>query len=151
MAKKRYKEENDETVMDLSPMIDCVFLLLIFFIVVSVQSEVETDPKVKPTIASASDPQTDTIARIVVNVYELEGVITFTNEQKEPIEVAALNRFFAEKVADIQSSRIDTPLTLHLRCDKELAWKHIEKVKGAASANGIAKVNFASYQNGETE
>ncbi|MEW6991243.1 ExbD/TolR family protein [Colwelliaceae bacterium 6441] len=33
MARKRYKEQNDESNVDMTPMLDIVFILLIFFIV----------------------------------------------------------------------------------------------------------------------
>ena len=44
------KEEKEDE-MDMSPMIDMVFLLLIFFIVVSTPMVVTQDPEVAPSVA----------------------------------------------------------------------------------------------------
>jgi biopolymer transport protein ExbD len=80
MASKRLRgkaEENDATV-DMSPMIDMVFLLLIFFIVNATAIIVQTDPKVLPPVADHSDLQKEGTGRIVINVWK-DG--TYTNEQ----------------------------------------------------------------------
>ena len=46
--------EEDECNLDMSPMIDMVFLLLIFFIVNATAIIVKTDPEVKPPVAKNS-------------------------------------------------------------------------------------------------
>ena len=53
MARRRLELEEDATTIDLSSMIDCIFILLIFFIVTTVfvtQTGVETD---RPLVLSA--------------------------------------------------------------------------------------------------
>ena len=42
---------NDNMKMDMSPMIDMVFLLLIFFMIASQMITVKMDPKVLPPVA----------------------------------------------------------------------------------------------------
>ena len=148
MAKKKVKDQGDELNMDLSPMIDMVFLLLIFFIVVSTQSEVQTDPRVKPTIASRSAVQKDTIARIVVNVFKSEesGEVTYSNENTDIIISDELGLHIEEEVKAIRETRPTIPVTLHMRCDRAVEWKDIQKVKKAAALSGVINVNFASFQ-----
>lgn len=147
MAKKqRSEDEDDEMKMDLSPMIDCVFLLLIFFIVVSVQAEVKTDPKVKPTVATSAEDQADTLARVVVNIYNAEGTILFSNELSEVLSEADVRVYLKKFVQASKASRPNTPITLHLRCDHNLDWKHVAKIQKIAAKQGIAKVNYASLQ-----
>ncbi len=54
-------EEGDEAEIDISPLIDCVFILLIFFIVTTVfveETGIEVD---KPQAASASDLEKESI------------------------------------------------------------------------------------------
>ena len=56
MAKKRFRrDDKDEVEIDLSPMIDCIFILLIFFIVTTVFVE-ETGVEVNRPDASSSVP-----------------------------------------------------------------------------------------------
>jgi len=65
MAKKAYTGlDEEEAKIDMSPMIDMVFLLLIFFIVNATAIIVQTDPKVKPPIAKNSERQKDGRGRI---------------------------------------------------------------------------------------
>jgi len=120
MARKKNTDQGDELAMDLSPMIDCVFLLLIFFIVVSTQSEVKTDPRVTPTIASHSSIQTDSIARIVVNLFKDEesGAITYSDEDAVNLADAELKGYMETQVRSIKENRPDFPATLHLRIFK---------------------------------
>jgi len=71
---------DDEGKIDMSPMIDMVFLLLIFFIVNATAIIVRTDPEVLPPVAKNSIRQEDGRGRIVVNVRK-DG--TYTNEKFE--------------------------------------------------------------------
>ena len=149
MPKKRVKPDEEKAEMDMSPMIDCVFLLLIFFIVVSSQAEVQVDPKVEPTIANASVPQENNIGRIVVNAYYKEGSteVVYTDEETKPIEGdRTLRSYIKDQKKLIHDTRPGEEVTLHLRCHRKLAWKDIQKVKKEASKEGVMKVNFASYQ-----
>ena len=146
MAKKLVKLDEEEAKMDMSPMIDCVFLLLIFFIVVSAQAEVLPDPEVDPTVASASENQKSNIGRIVVNAYYNDGNITYTDEMTENLPVEELKTYIEKEKKRITDKDPNQPVILHLRCDKGLSWKDIQKVKEAAAAMGINNFNFASYQ-----
>ncbi|MDC0550189.1 biopolymer transporter ExbD, partial [bacterium] len=58
MATQRLRAANaddgEEAKMDMSPMIDMVFLLLLFFLVVSNPKTIKIDPRLKPPIADAA-------------------------------------------------------------------------------------------------
>ena len=64
--------QEDDTEVDMSPMIDMVFLLLIFFIVNATLIIVEMDKRVQVPIARYSEKQHDMMGRIVINVYSDE-------------------------------------------------------------------------------
>ena len=64
--------KKDEPTLDLTPMIDVTFLLLIFFIVNATLIIVEMDKRVQVPIARYSEKQNDKMGRIVVNVYSDE-------------------------------------------------------------------------------
>ena len=66
------QEQEDDTQVDMSPMIDMVFLLLIFFIVNATLIIVDMYKRVKVPIARHSERQDDKMGRIVVNVYSDE-------------------------------------------------------------------------------
>lgn len=128
--------------MDMSPMIDMVFLLLIFFIVNATAIIVKTDPEVKPPIAKNARPQEDGSGRIVVNVRE-DG--TFTAESFDvilPDEDAITDYVETEK--DKHLALAETP-KLHLRGDKDAVFKFSRTAIRAAAAAGVNEVVFAVF------
>ena len=54
--RKSSAEPDENMPMDMSPMIDMVFLLLIFFIVNATAIIVKTDPNVEPPVAKNAKP-----------------------------------------------------------------------------------------------
>ncbi|MFP6881205.1 MAG: biopolymer transporter ExbD, partial [Roseibacillus sp.] len=76
MASKRLRSvqsgDGDDLKIDMSPMIDMVFLLLIFFLVNATLIIVEMDKKIMVPIAKYSTKQSDKLGRIVINVYNDE-------------------------------------------------------------------------------
>ena len=75
--------------MDMSPMIDLVFLLLIFFMVSSHLIIIRIDKNVRPPTADNAQVAENSHGRIVVNIYE-DGTILDPNggvmETMEEIE-----------------------------------------------------------------
>ncbi len=133
----------DECEMDMSPMIDMVFLLLIFFIVNATAIIVKTDPKVKPPIADAGKPQENADGRIVVNIHD-DG--TFTAEDFDiilPDDKAIADYVKKSKKAN-DDEAIDSKL--HLRGHQEAIFKYSRQAIRAAAGEGVNNVVFAVYQ-----
>jgi biopolymer transport protein ExbD len=144
MAKKgRYTGlEDEEAKIDMSPMIDMVFLLLIFFIVNATAIIVQTDPEVKPPIAKNSKRQEDGRGRIVVNVRK-DG--TYTNEQF----VVLPDKESITEVVKIAKAKIDNEglvPKLHLRGDQDTMFKYSRTAISAAADAGVTQVVFAVYE-----
>jgi biopolymer transport protein ExbD len=128
--------------LDMSPMIDMVFLLLLFFLVNATAIIVQTDPKVTPPVASQGKPQEDGRGRIVINVRK-DG--TYTSEDFRvvlpgEVEIADLVKKEKEKI-DLLGI---TP-KLHLRGDKEAIFKYSRTAIKAAASAGVDQVVFAVY------
>jgi biopolymer transport protein ExbD len=135
-------EKEAECTLDMSPMIDMVFLLLIFFIVNATAIIVKTDPKIKPPIASTGKPQEDGRGRIVVNIRE-DGTYTaedFNVILPGEVEIADMVRKEKEKI-DILGI---TP-KLHLRGDKEAIFKYSRTAIKAAASAGVDQVVFSVF------
>ena len=150
MASKKLRavqqEQDDDTKVDMSPMIDMVFLLLIFFIVNATLIIVEMDKKVQVPIARYSEKQNDKMGRIVVNVYsdehagegrfrradgkevfvDDEDLVDFIKKEKEKWDVKG------------QKAR------LHLRADGKVHFTYVRRVIRAAAAAGVNEVIFVS-------
>ena len=93
----------DAMKMDMSPMIDMVFLLLIFFLVNATLIVVKMDKNVVIPIAGKAEPQKEANGRIVINVYgdehaakggrfRAEDGVVFTEDQ-------AMEQYIAEKLS----------------------------------------------------
>jgi biopolymer transport protein ExbD len=132
---------DEECALDMSPMIDMVFLLLIFFVVNSSQAIVKQDSDVRPPIASFGKKQDDKNGRIVVNVYEdgsyktEQGVVLETDEQIHDMV----------KKAKEQNDLKGYKSKLHLRGDKEAVFKYSRKAIAASAGAGVDQVMFATY------
>ncbi|HEX5790171.1 MAG TPA: biopolymer transporter ExbD [Luteolibacter sp.] len=135
-------ESESECALDMSPMIDMVFLLLIFFIVNATAIVVKTDPKVKPPVADRAKPVEVKKGRIVVNVHE-DG--TFTAEDFNVILPNELAITDMVKKAKEKNDGLALESRLHLRGDKDAIFKHGFKVIRAAAAGGVTQVIFATF------
>ena len=131
----------DECALDMSPMIDMVFLLLIFFVVNSSQIVVKQDADVRPPIASYGRKQEDKNGRIVVNVYQ-DG--SYKSEQGVPLETDE-DIFDMVKRAREANELRSYRSKLHLRGDKEAVFKYSRKVIAISAKAGVEQVMFATY------
>jgi len=133
---------DDEGKIDMSPMIDMVFLLLIFFIVNATAIIVRTDPEVLPPVAKNSIRQEDGRGRIVVNVRK-DG--TYTNEKFEILKDET-DIFDLVKTEKDKIDALGVTPKLHLRGDQDAVFKFSRTAIRAAAGAGVDQVIFAVYQ-----
>ncbi len=123
--------------VDMSPMIDLVFLLLIFFMVASTMITYQKDKRV--TIPIATDAKVPELieGRIIINVYEdgkvrdETGTIEYTADQIEQLMARAKER---------------NPNTrMHLRADKNASHKMVKDVINASARGGVNNIIFSTY------
>jgi biopolymer transport protein ExbD len=131
----------DELKVDMSPLIDIVFLLLLFFLVNATMIVVELDPEVKPPIAAHSDPATDAIGRIVVNIRK-DG--EFFTEKGLKLEDEDMIFELVENEKKLNESK-GYESKLHLRGHKDAVFKHCRKVIRTSARAGVDQVIFAVY------
>lgn len=129
--------------LDMSPMIDMVFLLLLFFLVNATAIIVRNDPSITPPVASAGKKQEDGRGRIVVNVRK-DG--TYWAEDYERVKLA--DELAIADMVKKQKEKIDmqgiTP-KLHLRGDAESLFKYSRTAIKAAAAAEVTQVVFTVY------
>lgn len=151
MASKRLRaanaEQGEDLKVDLSPMIDMVFLLLIFFIVNASMVIVKQDPKVNIPVARAAHSleQTQKNGRIVVNIYEDGSFASELGRDKGPFPDDDEVIFsYLEKQKDAEKLKGYVPV-LHLRGDQASVFKHARRIIRIAGNAGINEVKFATY------
>lgn len=148
MASKKLRavqnEGDDDTQVDMSPMIDMVFLLLIFFLVNATLIIVEMDKRIKVPIAKHALRQENKQGRIVINVYgdqyahegrfrQADGKTKFDDED-------AMKKFINEE-REVWELKGQTP-RLHLRADGEVHFKYVRQAIRAAAAAKVKEVIF---------
>ena len=133
----------DESKIDMSPMIDMVFLLLIFFIVNATAIIVKTDPKVLPPVAANSKRQEDGRGRIVINVRQ-DG--TYSAENFNLILADDKDIFDLVKTEKEKIQALGLVPKLHLRGDEDAIFKYSRTAIRAAAQAGVDQVVFAVYQ-----
>ena len=127
---------SERTGIQLAPMIDVVFLLLIFFIVLWNYARFETEIDISVPAASAGETPERTIGEIVVNVKKEGGIII---EGIERTELETLEMF-----KSIVAAYPDQALIL--RGDKEASFDHIVKVLNLCKEANIWNISFATSQ-----
>ena len=127
---------SERTGIQLAPMIDVVFLLLIFFIVLWNYARFETEIDISVPAASAGENPERTIGEIVVNVKNEGGIII---EGIERTELETLEMF-----KSIVAAYPDQALIL--RGDKEASFDHIVKVLNLCKEANIWNISFATSQ-----
>lgn len=152
MASKRLRAVNanagEELQVDMSPMIDMVFLLLIFFIVNANLIVVKMDKRVEVPVAKNSSKQEKATGRIVINVYgdehEANGRFRMEDGETPFADDAALLEYIKDAVDAMAGS---VKPQIHLRGDRNTEFKHCRRVIRIAAEAGIDQVVFASYGN----
>lgn len=146
MASKKLRSENQKEdapeEMDLSPMIDMVFLLLIFFIVVSTPMIVTQDPEVAPSVAYNAVEVDEKNGRIVINVRP-DGTFSqedYTVVMTEPNEIT---EYVREKMIKIK--QLNYVPKIHLRGDDDALFKHSQAVMKASAEAGVDKIVFSVF------
>ncbi|MDE0959706.1 MAG: biopolymer transporter ExbD [Planctomycetota bacterium] len=153
MASKRKKKFDHGVEMDMTPMIDIVFLLIVFFMVVtelSVQQAVVILPVASE--AKVEEPQPDQII-LVVNV-------SFDKDQKQIVQLMNGSPLTPEELVTVLKGEAaahgkyeDNPnnpkvklSTLHvtIRCDQGADAGNIHKIFSACQKAGIYQVSCSA-------
>ena len=174
MAKKNARSQEEvKSEMDMSPMIDCCFLLLMFFIVNAAQITVSKDPSVNmPNAVSASEMR-DANGCIVVNVFadpEVMGAKSAKALEKFNKTYAAYpgtiwgvadgsqnsigyNSSQAQQLSDFITKQREAmeakgvkgeQIRLYLRGDADAPWSRSAGAIQAAAAAGVTNIVFGT-------
>lgn len=172
MAKKNARA-NDEVdgKVNLSPMIDCCFLLLIFFVVNATQITVAKDPCVKMPSAVSCSELKDAKGCIVVNVFGDEEKMDDKTREKflrtykdypgtiwgvadvngksigyTASQMQDLSDFIKKQVDLIKDKQKIKPekIRIYLRGDTAATWERSAKAIQAAALAGVTNIVFGT-------
>ena len=128
--------EPDQDAFQIAPLIDVVFLLLIFFIVTGALAAEERETPIQlPRAASAVTLRRERLD-VVVNITR-DGQIVVNNQT---YSVAKLRQVLVE----LQRSAGSTPVSVIIRGDADSAHKDFVKVLDACAAAKVERVSVVS-------
>lgn len=121
------EKADDGVAIDLTPVIDMVFLLLIFFLVATTFHQTEREMKVALPIATSGEPISTLLRDLIVNV-DAQGEIIVSGRKVEQTELRTL-------VKDAVAVNPDQKVTV--RGDRNTAYAHVVGVLDICKSSGI--------------
>lgn len=130
--------------VDMTPLIDVVFLLLIFFMIISVFNDMERSAEVELPAAYQAQIQQDVAKeRMIINI-EKDGTIVLYNQD---MNMAGFKRQLKKYKPGLQTLAKKTgSAPIVVRGHKECPYRHIKGVLGAIYDEAFEKIMFAAYQ-----
>ncbi|MEE9369247.1 MAG: biopolymer transporter ExbD [Pontiella sp.] len=125
----------DDVEIDMAPMIDMVFLLLIFFMVASVVTELEKVEVTIPTSSHAKVPE-DTKNRMMLSVDSNNQAYVGTL----PVTI--------DELKDLVESELDLndELRIYIRADKRVEYKTCKDIMIACGEVGATDLIYATFE-----
>ncbi|MFC3193629.1 ExbD/TolR family protein [Marinicella sediminis] len=134
--------ENDQRKLNLTPLIDVVFLLLIFFMV---STTFEKQAKLKIELPEASQqPTTTTAEELIISISE-KGVFFVNNNEL----VNAQTKTLRNALQKITGDERDMPVII--RADANVAHKHVVMAMDVLGGMGFEKVAMATTQTKDSQ
>ena len=122
---------------NMTPMIDVVFLLIIFFLVSSTLAKQESRVDLElPTAASGLDAVEDERRSVVINVRP-SGEIQLAGDIVEPRELARRLRYERETSGELE---------VRIRADRRVPYRFVEPILLACARAGVWKITFKVYR-----
>ncbi len=121
------KEADTGITIEMTPMIDMVFLLLIFFLVATTFQQTEREMQIALPIASSSEPISALLQELVINV-DVDGKIIVGGRT---LEADVLREMIGSAVASNPEQKVT------IRGDKGTAYANIVNVLDICKGAGI--------------
>lgn len=140
-----------ECKMDMSPMIDMVFLLIIFFMVASEFVVIRKDPDVTVPIAPDGKAIQSVTGRVLVNIYsddkmKEKGLDTpFADVNSKPLMFEDITELVRNAREENERNSI-APTVLMLRGDRDALVRRSKEVLTAAGAAGVNDIMFSAFR-----
>ncbi len=123
----------------MTPMIDVVFLLIIFFLVSSHLAKQETLQEMELPVAASADDNIDSdTARVTINVMADGSMMVSGSSLSKPQLLGML-----KSVRDKHGDEVE----VRIRASRQAAWETVEPVMADCAKSGIFNIGIAVYRN----
>ena len=147
---KLRKVEEPVCEMDMTPMIDCTFQLLIFFMVAASMSKVDQTPEIQLPIApkAAKPEEEDLRGRGTINIAPIgtptaDGAVSEARPfmiSGQLCDEATLTKLIAARAEAVPDFRV------YMRVDKNAEFKTVKRAIRACANAGVFNIIFGTFQ-----
>lgn len=134
---KLYEEDREEPEINLTSLIDVVFLLLIFFMV---STTFERHALLRLDLPEAATAETETLPNIIEMVITEDGRLYIDDQMLADDRRSTVQAAIVERFAD------NPEATLVVRADAEAPHRLVVRVLDAAAAEGIRRLTIAAVE-----
>ena len=127
--------------INIAPLIDVVFLLIIFFLTVSHIARIQVEPLELPEAREGRKSDQLTGGRLIVNVHK-DGRVVIAGQTQS---LTSFRRLVAEEESDEDSG----PSSVLIRGDREAPWAKIAELMNVCTECGIGQVDVAVIEPGQ--
>ena len=122
----------------IAPMIDVVFVIMLFFMVKAGDRQVETELKMK--LPSSESNVSEDAPPMEENVsVDIDGIIAHNDEQVSEGQLKANFKSLSEQA----KNEGGTPIIVTITADPDTPWENVTKVMNAMNFAGIGNVSFS--------
>jgi biopolymer transport protein ExbD len=141
----------------MTPMIDVVFNLIIFFMIVTDMSQKELEQLILPKSTQAVEDNGDEDRRVIINITK-KNPLTFDQDHEVDIKIKGkdydLDRLkeelfvHADSDRDMADDAQPSEIFCLIRCDRDIRWREVQWVMQACAdpAVRIYKLQFATKE-----
>jgi len=127
----------------IAPLIDVVFLLIIFFMVVSQFTQIEIEALELPPAAQGKRPSDPLDKQIILNVHR-DGLIRIASQD---YSVDSFENLLQSKLQRLPG----VDLSILIRADRQTPWHLVRPLMEACGRNAISQVRVAVTQDQKEE
>lgn len=133
----RYQSDGDLG-FQIAPMLDIMFVILVFFMTLAGDKKVETQLKMTlPSTEASVDSTQDTPMEESINIDETGAI----SHNEEPVTGDQLKKTF-RVLKDQSKAEGNTPIIVTISASPDTKWENIATVMNAMQAAAISNVSF---------
>jgi len=158
MARRKLPAEVDNDSLDMTPMIDIVFQLIIFFMLVTDMAKAQLEPLHLPVAKKAMKEKMEDPTILVLNIMKdgaikTNGKVVWSpkmGDEAKTLENLFENRRNDRRYQEVAGKADWVKYPLLVRADRSTAFEHVQKVlMVAAHHGGVTRVQLGAKQEGK--
>ncbi len=135
--------EGGDDEINMAPMIDMVFLLLIFFMVASHLTKLDRTPVELPVASKSTIPENARGRQMItIRSQDQTGEKVDILMNLKEVSVESITPYIENLLAENSDAKV------YLRADRYAKHKHVKEVMAACAKGGVVNVIFATFESG---